>query len=185
MVWRRMGKSGATGPVEGPVEGLVVRSARPEDGDAVAAMARALGRSDSGRASGFTPERFRSDGFGERRAFETLVADAGDGLLGYAIFYPGYDTDSATRGLYLADLYVREGWRRRGVGRALVQGLAAHGQSSDAQWMFWSVRKRNRRARRFYRALAPELPGVMLCAAFGRRFQLLAERGAEIVRRPD
>ena len=181
MLWRRIGR---TGPA-GSVEGLVVRPARPEDGDAVAAMARALGRSDSGRASGFTAQRFRSDGFGGDRAFETLVADAGDALLGYAIFYPGYDTDSATRGIYLADLYVREGHRRRGVGRALVQGLAAHAQTGGAQWMFWSVRKRNRRARRFYRALAPELPGVMLCAAFGRRFQLLAERGAAIVRRPD
>ena len=181
MLWRRKGR---TGPA-GPVEGLVVRPARPGDGDAVAAMAQALGRSDSGRASGFTAERFRGDGFGEDRAFETLVAESGDGLLGYAIFYPGYDTDSASRGIYLADLYVREGFRRRGVGRALVQGLAAHGQSRGACWMFWSVRKRNRRARRFYRALAPELSGIVLCAAFGPRFRQLAERGADVVRRPD
>ncbi|MDE0057120.1 MAG: GNAT family N-acetyltransferase [Defluviicoccus sp.] len=176
--WRRTGKAE-------PVEGLAVRPARPGDGEAVAAMARALGRADSGRASDFTPERFRSDGFGADRAFETLVAEAAGGLLGYAIFYPGYDTDSASRGLYLADLYVREEFRRRGVGRALVQGLAAYGQERGARWMFWSVRRGNRRARRFYRALAPELTGVILCAAFGRRFELLAERGAGIVRRPD
>ncbi len=168
-----------------PVEGLAVRPARPGDGEAVAAMARALGRADSGRASDFTPERFRSDGFGADRAFATLVAEAAGALLGYAIFYPGYDTDSASRGLYLADLYVREEFRRRGVGRALVQGLAAHGREHGARWMFWSVRRSNRRARRFYRALAPELPGVILCAAFGRRFERLAERGAGIVRRPD
>ena len=176
--WRRAAKAN-------PVAGLVVRPARPGDGEAVAAMARALGRADSGRASDFTAERFRSDGFGADRAFATLVAEAPDGLLGYAIFYPGYDTDTASRGLYLADLYVREEFRRRGVGRALVQGLAAHGRSCGARWMFWSVRRGNRRARRFYRALAPELPGVILCAAFGRRFELLAERGADIVRRPD
>ncbi len=168
-----------------PVRGLVVRPARPGDGDAVVAMARALGRADGVRASGFTAERFRSDGFGDDRAFGTLVAEAADGLLGYAIFYPGYDTDSASRGLYLADLYVREGFRRRGIGRALVQGLAAHGQGCGARWMFWSVRRSNRRARRFYRALAPEIPGILLCAAFGRRFELLAERGAASVRRPD
>lgn len=179
MLWRRKRRTG------GSVDGLVVRPARPEDGDAVSAMARALGRSDSGRASGFTAERFRTDGFGEARAFETLVAAAPDGLVGYAIFYPGYDTDSASRGIYLADLYVREGFRDRGVGRALVQGLAAHGQTRGARWMFWSVRKGNRRARRFYRALAPELPGVLHCAAFGRRFQRLAERGADALRRPD
>ena len=181
MLWRGKRRTGRTRAVEG----LVVRPARPGDGDAVSAMAGALGRSDGGRASGFTAERFRSDGFGDDRAFETLVAEAADGLLGYAIFYPGYDTDSASRGIYLADLYVRDAFRGRGVGRALVEGLAAHGRSGDANWMFWSVRRRNRRARRFYRALAPELPGVLLCAVFGRRFQLLAERGAAILRRPD
>ena len=176
--WRRAGKAN-------PVAGLIVRPARPGDGEAVAAMARALGRADSGRASDFTAEGFQSDGFGADRAFGTLVAEAPDGLLGYAIFYPGYDTDTASRGLYLADLYVREEFRRRGVGRALVQGLAAHGQAQGARWIFWSVRRNNRRARRFYRALAPELPGVILCAAFGRRFELLAERGAAYLRRPD
>ena len=181
MLWRRKGESGQASPVEG----LVVRPARPEDGEAVAAMAQALGRADSGRASAFTPGRFRRDGFGEDRAFDTLVAEAGGELLGYAIFYPGYDTDSASRGIYLADLYVRDEFRRRGVGRALVEGLAAHGRSGGARWMFWSVRRRNRQARRFYRALAPELPGVLLCAAFGRRFERLAERGARLVKRPD
>ena len=181
MLWRRKGGGGQANPVEG----LAVRPARPDDGDAVAAMARALGRSDSGRASGFTAERFRRDGFGGDRAFGTLVAEAGGELLGYAMFYPGYDTDSASRGIYLADLYVRDEFRRRGVGRALVEGLAAHGRPLGARWMFWSVRRRNRRARRFYRALAPELPGVLLCAAFGRRFELLAERGAAVFRRPD
>ncbi len=170
---------------ENRIEGLVVRPARPGDGDAVAAMAQALGRLDSGRASDFTPERFRDDGFGEDRAFETLVADTGDGLAGYAIYYPGYDTDSASRGIYLADLYVREGFRRRGVGRALVEGLAAHGRSQGARWMFWSVRRRNRRARRFYRALAPELREVLLCAAFGPRFERLAEAGGGKLKRPD
>ena len=180
MLWRR--KAGIR-PAS-PVEGLVIRPARPEDDEPVAAMARALGRSDSGRASDFTPERFRRDGFGDDPAFGTLVADAGGELLGYAIFYPGYDTDSATRGIYLADLYVREEFRRRGVGRSLIEGLAAHGRSGGARWMFWSVRRRNRGARRFYRALAPELRDVLLCAAFGRRFERLAERGASLVRRP-
>ena len=181
MPWRRKGRTGTSGSVEG----LVVRPARPEEGDEVAAMAQALGRSDSGRASGFTAERFRCDGFGADRAFETLVAESRDGLLGYAIFYPGYDTDSASRGIYLADLYVRDGFRRRGVGRALIQGLASHGRSNGACWMFWSVRRRNRRARRFYRALAPELRDVVLCAAFGPRFQGLADAGSGFVRRPD
>jgi ribosomal protein S18 acetylase RimI-like enzyme len=193
MAWWGSKKSVNTG--EAPP--IRVRRAQPEDGEAVAAMARALSRSDGGRAGAFSAERFRADGFGPDRAFETLVAEVGkagaevekagaeDTLAGYAVFYPGYDTDSATRGIYLADLYVREDFRRRGVGHALMRGLASYGRGQGARWMFWSVLKRNRGARRFYRSLAPELGDVTLCAAFGSRFERLADDGEAVIRRPD
>ncbi len=44
--------------------------------------------------------------------------------------------------------------------------------------MFWSVLKRNRGARRFYKKIAPELKDVIVCAAFGRRFESLADQGS-------
>jgi len=40
--------------------------------------------------------------------------------------------------------------------------------------MFWSVLKRNRTARRFYRTMAPELKDIVVCAAFGEGFDKLA-----------
>ena len=76
----------------------------------------------------------------------------------------------------LADLYVDENRRRRGLGRALLTGLAAAARRDGARWMFWSVLKRNRGARRFYKKVAPELKDVIVCAAFGRRFNALADR---------
>ena len=97
-------------------------------------------------------------------------------VVGYAVYYAGYDTDSATRGIYLADLYVDEDRRRQGLGRALLTGLAAAARSGGARWMFWSVLKRNRGARRFYKKIAPELKDVIVCAAFGRRFNSLADQ---------
>lgn len=157
------------------LEGLSVRPATPEDAEAVVAMARSLSRMDGGRSTRFSVERFHDDGFGTDAAFRTLVAEHDAELAGYAVWYPGYDTDSATRGIYLADLYVRAEYRRRGVGRALLCGLAAHAREDGARWMFWSVLRRNRGARRFYRALAQELQDVRLCAAFGRRFDALAD----------
>ncbi len=160
----------------------------PVDGAAVVAMAQSLSRSDGGQSSRFSLEKFQRDGFGADAAFSTLVAEQDGALVGYAVYYPGYDTDSATRGVYLADLYVREDFRRRGVGRALLRGLAARARDDGARWMFWSVLKRNRGARRFYRALAQELQDVRLCAAFGRRFDALADEAAAAegpLRRPD
>ena len=44
--------------------------------------------------------------------------------------------------------------------------------------MFWSVVKRNRAARRFYRKLVPELRNVIVCAAFGSEFNRIADLAA-------
>ena len=120
---------------------IMVRPARPDDADLIARMARALSIADGGRSSRFTAESFRRDGFGEHAAFSTLVVELDGEVVGYAVYYPGYDTDSATRGVYLADLYVDETRRRQGLGRALLAALAAAARSDGARWMFWSVLK--------------------------------------------
>ena len=155
---------------------ITVRSARPDDADFIARMARALSVADGGRPSRFTAESFRRDGFGEHAAFSTMVVEVDGEVVGYAVYYAGYDTASATRGIYLADLYVDEDRRRQGLGRALLTSLAAAARTDGARWMFWSVLKRNRGARRFYKKVAPELKDVIVCAAFGRRFNSLADQ---------
>jgi GNAT superfamily N-acetyltransferase len=165
--------AGPPAGVEAP--GLRVRAAIPDDADAVAEMARAFSLEDGGRPSRLTAEAFRRDGFGPNAAFTALVAERDGRFSGYALHYPGYDSDGATRGVYLADLFVRTDERRRGVGRALVSAVAATARQDGARWMFWSVLKRNKSARRFYRTIAPELRDVLVCAAFGDAFGRLAD----------
>ncbi len=152
-----------------------MRPAQPDDAEAVARMACASSVADGGRPSCLTAARFRRDGFGERPAFAAMVAEIDDRVVGYAVYYPGYDTDSATRGAYLADLYVAEDRRRLGAGRALVAAIARRCRTQGGRWLFWSVLKRNRGARRFYRKIAPELRGAILCAAFGETFDRIAD----------
>ncbi len=152
-----------------------VRPAVRADAASVAGMASALSRAEGGFPSRFTEESYLRDGFGAEPAFRALVCEIDGEIAGYAVYYPGYDTDTATRGVYLADLYVREAARRQGVGRALVAGVAEACRSSGGRWMFWSVLRRNRTGRRFYKALAPELKDVIVCAAFGRTFEHLAD----------
>ena len=163
---------------------LKIRPAIPEDADAIAGMARALSLADGGRASRFSADAFLRDGFGDTAAFQTMVADYNGTAAGYAIYYWGYDTDSATRGVYLADLYVSEARRRAGGGTTLISETARFARADGARWIFWSVLKRNRGARRFYRQLAPELKDVIICAAFGACFDTIADRQTNL-RRPD
>ena len=112
---------------------IEIRPARREDADDIAAMARALSISDGDRISRFSAKAFLRDGFGDNPAFDTMVATKGGVSAGYAVYYWGYDTDSATRGVYLADLYVTNAigamaleppWSR---GRAIAEMLAGAG----------------------------------------------------------
>lgn len=158
---------------------ISIRPATADDSESIAQMARALSLADGGRPSQFSAENFRRDGFGEAPAFAALIAENGSEIAGYAIYYPGYDTDSATRGIYLADLFVHENLRRQGIGRALIASVAQKSRDSGARWMFWSVLRRNRAGRRFYKKIAPELKDVIVCAAFGKTFDRLADMSVE------
>lgn len=166
-------------PPEPRVARVRVRAATRADARVVAGMASALSRAEGGFPSRFTEETYARDGFGPNPAFRALIAELDKEIVGYAVFYPGYDTDTATRGVYLADLFVREAARRRGVGRALVTGVAESCRTLGGRWMFWSVLRHNKAARRFYKALAPELKDVVVCAAFGRAFDRLADMAKE------
>jgi len=166
-------------PPEAPDARVAVRAATRADGRAIAGMASALSRAEGGFPSRFTEETYARDGFGPNPAFRALIAELDGEVAGYAIYYPGYDTDTATRGVYLADLFVRESARRQGIGRALVTGVAEACRAQGGRWMFWSVLRHNRAARRFYKALAPELKDVIVCAAFGRAFDRLADMAKE------
>ena len=157
-----------------PQAEIAVRRAGRGDAEAVAGLARALSLADGGRPSRFTAQAYLRDGFGDDPAFTVLVAECDGQVAGYALYYPGYDTDRATRGVYLADLFVREGFRRRGVARALMRGVAQAARAGGGSWMFWSVIRRNKGARKFYRTLATELSDVIVCAAFGHGFEALS-----------
>lgn len=165
-LWRRDGNDGQAA--------LNVRPAGSADAEAVTRLAHDLSVAEGGRPARFTAERFRRDGFGANARFKAMVAELDGEIVGYAVYYPGYDTDTATPGVYLADLYVDQAARRRGVGRALISAVAAECRAEGGRWMFWSVLRRNRRARRFYKTMAPELKDVIVCAAYGTIFDHLA-----------
>ena len=79
----------------------MIRPFRPDDAEAVGAMAqelmaamRALGDRNEGR---FDAACFRRDGFGERPAFAGLIAEEGGQAQGYLLYNEIYDTDLAQR----------------------------------------------------------------------------------------
>lgn len=165
------GRKAQTRPVD---DAIAVRPATADDATIIVRLARGLSLTDGGRTSRLTEDAYRRDGFGAEPAFRVLVAEIDGMVAGYALYFSGYDTDRATRGVYLADLFVDADYRRYGVGRALMKAVARACRDLGGEWMFWSVLKRNRVARKFYKTLAPELKDVVLCAALGDSFDRLA-----------
>ncbi len=85
---------------------------------------------------------------------EALVAEAeGGALVGFALFFPNYSTFLTRWGLYLEDLYVQPAWRGRGVGFALLKGVAEAAVARGCRRLDWSVLGWNAGAIAFYERL--------------------------------
>jgi len=131
-----------------------IRKAQPVDAQEIGAMAkdfanylRSLGDKTKFQ---FNAKKFLRDGFGQKRAFNCLVAEADGKLLGYLLYHGGYDTDKGIRIFYIADLYVLPEFRRQGVGRSLIKELEKISKKTGVKKLFWQVFAPNLTARKFY-----------------------------------
>jgi ribosomal protein S18 acetylase RimI-like enzyme len=142
--------------------GAVVRPARPDDVEAIAALHLASWRT---AYKGFLPDDFLSGITLESRILrwqqaldpsaspltETTVADADGTVLGVCSFGPRREPASETVGAIYV-LHVRPDVTRRGLGKALLdealRRLAARGFGTSVLW----VLRDNANARRFYEA---------------------------------
>jgi GNAT superfamily N-acetyltransferase len=86
-------------------------------------------------------------------AAHCVLAFAGGAPAGFAIFFYNYSTFLARPGLYLEDLFVKPGFRGRGLGKALLLHLAKLANARGCGRMEWSVLDWNRPAIDFYEKL--------------------------------
>ncbi|HET9941335.1 MAG TPA: GNAT family N-acetyltransferase [Candidatus Eisenbacteria bacterium] len=127
---------------------------------AIARMANALNRALGVDVDSFTPERVREDAFGPMPLVSILVGEVDGGAAGYAFYHTGYDSDVAARNLVVVDLYVEEEARGRGLGQALMAGLAREALRLGARSMTGGVLDSNVKALAFYRRLGANQDGV-------------------------
>ena len=140
-----------------------VREAMPADAETIAAFAHALTLEEGYPAPALEAGHVRAEGFGASPRFRALIAERHGQPVGYALFYPAYDTDHAARGFYLQDLYVVPEARGRGAGRALMAAVARACAADGGCYVFWNAQPRNRAGLAFYRAIgAREEPVVTL-----------------------
>lgn len=133
---------------------LTVRLAIPADAPAVHALILELAVFERlAHEVVATEASTREALFGAVPSAEALVAEVGGEVVGFALYYPVYSTFAGRTGLYLEDLFVREGHRRGGVGRALMDGFLARARQRGCEKVEWRVLTWNEVAIRFYESL--------------------------------
>ncbi len=83
----------------------------------------------------------------------TFIAETADQIVGVAVCFVGYSTFQAKPRLNLHDLIVLPAQRGRGIGRTLLNAVAAHAAASDYCAVTLEVRKDNPTAQALYRSL--------------------------------
>lgn len=107
---------------------FAIREGRKEDCVAIEAMIREWAEYENlPNGPEIDHKILERDGFGEQRLFRTLVAQTADKeVVGFALYYDKYST-WVGKSLWMEELYVRSEFRRRGIGKALIAGLAKKG----------------------------------------------------------
>jgi GNAT superfamily N-acetyltransferase len=71
-----------------------------------------------------TEEDIKRDGFGPSPKFRVVIAESDGQVAGYALFFEFYSSFQGHAGLFLDDIFVREQFRKKGVGKALLAHVA-------------------------------------------------------------
>jgi GNAT superfamily N-acetyltransferase len=89
----------------------------------------------------------------EQRAAEALVLEADGEPIGYAIFFTTFSSFECRSGIWLEDVYIRPEQRRGGVGRLVMEHLAALALERGHVRFEWCALDWNEPALNFYAGL--------------------------------
>lgn len=164
---------------------LTIRPATPADVPVLFNLIRALAEYEklSHAVTGNT-EALEQHLFGTKPYAEALLAEYLGQAVGFALFLHNYSTFLTKPGIYLEDLFVLPEFRRKGIGKAMLQYLAQLAVERDCGRLEWSVLDWNEPAIAFYEKIgASVLPDWRICRVTGKGLpQLAATSSADSAR---
>src|SRR5262245_61446499 len=102
-----------------------IRRCRPDDAETLVALIHELAIYERlEQDAQATPEALRTHLLGPRPAAEAMIAEWDGVSVGFALYFATFSTFRGQPGLYLEDVFVREGYRGRGIGKALLAAVA-------------------------------------------------------------
>lgn len=129
---------------------ITIRLAEEDDMERLDTALRHLSEA-IGDPHGATPGQLREAGFGTHSTFRAQLAEAGDAVVGAALYSPVFSTVRAGAGVYVSDLWVAETVRGAGLGQRLLAAVARDAATVwGAVYLKLVVYDDNARARAFY-----------------------------------
>jgi GNAT superfamily N-acetyltransferase len=137
---------------------LTIRPVRPGEAGLVVKLVRELATYEKLlHEVDATEELIDRELFGPNpRAFCDIAEWDGEPV-GLAVWFYCFSTFRGRCGIYLEDLYVREQMRGKGIGKALLAGLATRCVNEGLARLDWSVLDWNTPSIEFYKAMGAEL----------------------------
>lgn len=161
--------------------GFALRSASVADAAVLAELIEDLNRSE-GDPTGFVSAETVARDLATGR-ITVVVAEAENVVIGYCLYHVGYEATYAANGLYVVDLFVAEGWRRAGVGRALMAEVARRSREAGGVFVWWTAKPGNVGANALYAKLGAFSEPVIAHALFDEPFdRLVAAAEARVAR---
>jgi GNAT superfamily N-acetyltransferase len=134
-----------------------IRPAMPADVPQILTFIRALAVYErEPNAVTATEADLLRDGFGPNPFYFCILADYDGQPAGFALYFFSYSTWMGRPGLYLEDLFVHPEFRGLGIGKALLERVAAIAVEKDCPRLQWEVLDWNTPAIDFYRSMGAE-----------------------------
>ena len=102
-----------------------------------------------------TEEMLRASLF-KRRYAEVLLAETGEQVVGFALFFHSFSTWLGQPGIFLEDLFVLPNERGKGYGKSLLKHLACIAADRGCGRLEWNCLDWNKPSIDFYRSLGAE-----------------------------
>ncbi|MGA2889167.1 MAG: GNAT family N-acetyltransferase [Terracidiphilus sp.] len=134
-----------------------IRPATREDVPQILAFVRALATYERApEAVTATEAELEQNGFGENPYYFCLIAEHDGRPAGFALYFFDFSTWLGRPGIYLEDLFVEPELRGLGIGKALLERVAAIAVEKGCARLKWAVLDWNTPSIAFYRAMGGE-----------------------------